>query len=95
MTPPRVSLSQEEVWDGNSAEESDGAEVMWDVSLYQPHRLQCSLVVPHTVDEGKAPAGNLSPLKEEIKSPRLYPHIWPVRERLLPCGFSGTGLMQL
>lgn len=32
-TTPRVLLSQEEVWDGNSAEEWDGTEVMWDVSL--------------------------------------------------------------
>lgn len=28
---------------------------MWDVSLYQPHRLQCSLVVSHTVHGGEAP----------------------------------------
>lgn len=61
---------------------------MWDVSLYQPHRLECSLVVSHTVGEGEAPTGNLSPLEKEIKSPRLYPHIWSVGERLLPCGFS-------
>lgn len=38
MTTPRVLLSLEEVWDGNSAEEleENGTEVMWYVSLYQP-----------------------------------------------------------
>lgn len=44
--------------------------------------------VTHSVDEEEASTGNLPPVKEEIKPPELCPHLWSVRERRVPCGFS-------